>query len=135
MFCCYFLALPVHTSRTLVIDLHAVHAYVAFPRFRIARNHARQRNEPSSVPGPALQDGKIEQGKIVALDHFFAWARGHGFWEELAHLGEHGQHFYFVEKALRRLNIHEGADAIGNFVQRIHFKRQSHAASGAKLID
>ena len=119
----YFLALPVHAGGAFVVDLHAIHAYVPLPCFWIARDHARQRNEASAVFGPALEDGEIEQREIVALDHFFARARGDGLRKELAHLGEHGQHLYFVEETLRGLHVHEAANAFGHFVERIDFER------------
>ena len=130
-----FLPLPVHSGSALVIDLHAVHADVALPGLRIARDHAGQRDEASAIFWPALQDGEIEQRKIVALDHFFTWAGGDGLGEKLAHLGQHRQHLHFVEEALRRLHIHEAADALGDFVERIDFEREPHTAGGAELVD
>ena len=130
-----FLPLPVHAGRAFVIDLHAVHADIALPCFRIARDHAGQRDEASSIFRPALQDGKIEQREIVALDDFFAGAGGNRLRKELSHLGQHGQHLHFVEEALRRFHVHEAANALGDFVERIHFERQPHAARGAELVD
>ena len=79
--------------------------------------------------------GKSSEREVVALDHFFAGAGGDRLGKELAHLGEHGQHFDFVEKALRRLHVHEGADAVGDFVERVDVERQIHAARGAELVD
>src|SRR6266852_1426624 len=128
MFRSYFLPLPMHAGAALVVDLHAVHADVALAGSRIARDHARQCDEPSAIFWPALQDGKIEHREIIALDHFFAWARCDGLGKELAHLGEHGQHLHFVEEALWRLHVHEAADAFGDFIERIDFERESHTA-------
>src|ERR1700676_4674763 len=135
MFGRYFLSLPVHAGGALVVNLHAVHAYVALAGFWIARKYAGQSNEPSGIFGPALQDGKIEQREIVALDHFFTGAGRDGFRKELAYLAEHGEHFYFVEKALRRLHVHESADAFGDFVQIIAFERESHTSGRTELVD
>src|ERR1039457_6224155 len=130
-----FLPLPVHAGSALVIDLHPVHADVALPGRRIARDHAGQRDEASAIFWPAFEDGEIEQREIVALDHFFTWAGGDGLGKKLAHLGKHRQHLHFVEEALRRLHIHEAADALGDFVRRFHFEREPHTAGGAKLVD
>ena len=130
-----FLALPVHAGGAFVVDLHAVHADVAFAGLGIAGDHARQRDEAARILGPALQDGKIQQRKIVALDDFLAGAGGDGLGEELAHLRQHGEHFYFVEETLRRLHVHEGADAVGDLVEGINLKREIHAAGGAELVD
>ncbi len=57
------------------------------------------------------------------------------FGKELAHLGEHGQHLDFVEEALRRLHVHELADAVGDFVECVDFESEIHAAGGAELVD
>ena len=37
----YFLSLPVHAGGVWVVDLHAIHSYVAFAGFGIARDYAR----------------------------------------------------------------------------------------------
>ncbi len=66
---------------------------------------------------------------------FFARAGRNGLREKFPHLRQHRQHFHFVEKALRRLHIHELPDAVGNFIQRIHLQRHPHPALGAELID
>ena len=130
-----FLALPVHAGGALVINLHAVHADVALAGLGVAGDHARQGDEAARILGPALQDGKIEQREIVALDDFLAGAGGDGLGKELPHFRQHGEHFYFVEKTLRRLHIHESADAVGDLVEGIDLKRQIHAAGGAELVD
>ena len=135
MFGGYFLPLPVHARRALVVDLHAIHADVALAGFRVARDHAGQSDEAARVFRPALQDGKIEEREIVAFDDFFAGAGGNCPGKELAHLGQHGQHLYFVEKALRRLDVHEGANAVGDFVEGVDFESAAHAAGRAELID
>ena len=130
-----FLALPVHAGRALVVDLHAVHTDIALTGFGVARDDAGERDEAASVFGPALQDGEIEQREVVALDDFFARAGRNGLREELAHFGEHGEHLDFVEEALRGLDVEETADAIGDFVERVDFEGEIHAAGGAELVD
>jgi hypothetical protein len=131
----YFLALPVHACGALVIDLHAVHAYVALAGFWVAGDYARESDEAARVFRPALEDGEIEEGKIVALDDFFAGAGWNSLWKELAHLSQHGEHFYFVEEALRGFDIHEGSDAVGDFVQGVDFEGAAHATGGTELVD
>ncbi len=129
------LALPVHSGGAVVVNVHAISADVALAGFRIFGYDRGKRNEPSAVLRPALQNRKVEQRKIIVLDHFLARAGGDFLGEELAHLGQHGQHLDFVEQALRRLHIHEELDAVGDLVQRIHVERQPHAALRAKLVD
>ena len=89
---------------------------------------------PASL-GQHCRTGKSQQREIVALDDFLAGAGGDSLGKELAHLRQHGEHLYFVEKALRRLYVHEGADAVGDFVEGINLQRQIHAAGGAELVD
>ena len=76
-----FLALPVHAGGALVVDLHAVHADVALAGFRIAGDDAGQRDETAAILRPALQNGKVEQREVVALDHFLAGRRSRQSWE------------------------------------------------------
>ena len=106
-----FLTLPVHPRRSLIVDLHAVHAEVALAGLRIAGGHTRQGDEPSGVAGPALQDREVEQGEVVALDDFFARAGRHGAREEFSRFCQKRQHLELVEKSLRGLDVHEHADA------------------------
>ena len=130
-----FLALPVHAGGGGVINLDAVHADVALAGFGIAGDHAGQRDEAAAILRPALQDGKIQQREILFLDDFFAWAGGDDLGEELAHIGQHGQHLQLFQKAFRRLHVEQLADAVGDFVQTIHAQRHLHAALGAELVD
>ena len=131
----YFLALPMHASGALVVDLHAIHSDIAFAGFGIAGDDAGEGDETSSVLRPALQDWEIEEGEIITFDDFFARAGGNGFGKEFAHLGEHGEHFDFVEKALGRFDIHEGADAIGDLIEIIDIEREAHTEGGSELVD
>ena len=133
MFGAYFLSLPVHAGGAVVVNLQAVHADVAFAGLGIARDYAGESDEAAGILGPALQDGEVEQREIVALDHFFAGAGGNGFGEELAHLSQHGEHFYFVEEALRGFHVHEDADAVGDFVEGVDAEGELHAGFGAEL--
>ena len=90
-------------------------------------------NLPPSF-GQHCRTGKWLRRSCLA-DDFLARAGGNRLGKELSHLGQHGQHLYFVEKALRRLHVHELADAVGDFVERIHFERHLHAARRAELVD
>jgi hypothetical protein len=82
-----------------------------------------------------LQDRELEDREVVALDDFFAGAGGNGLGEKFSGFGEEREHFEFVEKALRRFEVHENADAVGKFVERIHAEGQLHASFGAELVD
>src|SRR5580704_3493531 len=130
-----FLALPMHAGGAGIEDLHAVHADVALPGSGVARDDAWQRDKTARILGPALQDRKIEKREAIATDDFLAGSGLDGLREELAHLGEHGEHFDFVEKALRGFNVHEGADAVGDFVERVDVEGETHATLGAELVD
>ena len=133
--CSLLLALPMHAGTALVVHLHAIRSGITLTRLEIFGDHRRQRNEAASVLRPALQDGKIQQREIVALDHFLARTGGDFLGEKLAHLGQHGQHLDFVEQPLRRLHVHEVLDPVGDLVERIHVQGQPHAAFGAELIN
>jgi len=111
-----FLALPVHAGGVGIINLHSVTADVALAGLGVAGDYAGQSDEAAGVLRPAFQDGKPVEREIVAADDFFAGAGRDGLGKEFSHLSQHGQHFYFVEKALRGFHVHEGADAVGDFV-------------------
>ena len=130
-----FLALPVHAGRPLVINLHAIHAHVALAGLGIAGHYTWEGDETSPIVRPALQYGEIEQRKVIALDDFLAGAGLNRLGKELSHFRQHGKHFYFVEKALRRFDVHEVANAIGDFVECVHFKREVHAQGRTELVD
>ena len=36
---------------------------------------------------------------------------------------------------MRRLHIHEGANAVGNFIERVDLESKTHALRGPKLVD
>ena len=129
------LALPVHAGAALVVDMQAIHADVALALRRVFGHDRRQRDEAAAVLRPALQDREVEQREVVVLDDFLARPALHFFGEELAQVGQHGQHLDFVEQALGRLHVHEVLDAVGDFVQRVDVERHLHAALGAKLVD
>ncbi len=122
------LALPVHARAVGTIHLEPIGPRISLAGLRIFGDDRRQGDEASAVQRPALQDGKIEQRKVVALDDFLAGAGGNFLGKELAHLGQHGQHLDFVENALRRLDVHEVLDTFSDFVERIHVERHAHAA-------
>src|SRR5579862_4186251 len=103
MFGSDLLALPVHSGASGVVDLHAIATDIALAGIGIASNHAWQCDEPSSIFRPALEDGKIQQREIVTFDNLFARSGGNRFRKEFSHLCEHGEHFHFVEEALRGL--------------------------------
>jgi hypothetical protein len=87
MFGCYFLPLPMRACGFGVVYLEAVHAYVALAGFWVAGDDAGEGNEASRVLRPALQDGEIEERKIVSLDDFFAGAGGDDLGKKLSSFG------------------------------------------------
>ena len=93
MFGRHFLSLCVKAEGVFVVDLEAVHAYVAFAGVGVAGDYARKGDEAAGILRPALEDGEIQQGEIVALDYFFAGAGGDGLGEKLSGFGQEWEHF------------------------------------------
>ena len=90
--------MPVHTRRTVVEDLHAVHADVAHARFGIDRIDHRQGHEAASVRRPAFEDRKRGERRLGPGQHDLlacAPAR-HGPGKPARHLGQHRQGAQFV---------------------------------------
>ncbi len=87
------LPLPMRAEGVGIVHLQAVHSYVAFAGLWVARDYAGESDEAARILGPALQDREVEQGKVIALDYFFAGAGGDSFREKLAGLGEEREAF------------------------------------------
>src|ERR1700719_1428158 len=91
----YLLALPVHAGGFCVVDLHAVHAYVALAGLAtltagVAGDDTGEGNEAASVLRPGFQDGEVEEIDVfAAMDDLFAGGvfGGDEFGEEAAYLG------------------------------------------------
>ena len=64
--------LPVHASRALIVDLHAITAAVALACLRILGENHRQSNEGPAVFGPAVQHRDFLEVNVLA-DHVLAW--------------------------------------------------------------
>ena len=94
----------MHSRSGGVVDLQAVHAYIALAGFWVASGYAGEGDEAAGVLRPALQDGEVEKGKVVVFDYFFAGSGGDGLGEELSGFGEEREHFEFVEEALREIS-------------------------------
>ena len=101
------LALPVHSCGLSVVDLHPVHADIAFACLRIAGDDAGQRDEAASVERPALQHWKIEHAEVFAQDYLLARRifGCHRLREKFADFGEHGQHLQLFKEALGRFHF------------------------------
>ena len=130
-----FLALPVGASGGGVVDLEAVHADIAFAGVGVAGDDAGEGDEASGVLRPALQDGEVEEGEVVALDDFFAGACGDGLGKKPSSFGEERKHFEFIEEALRGFEVHEDADAVGEFIEGVDPEGELHAGFGSELVD
>src|SRR5208283_4698474 len=91
MFRAMLLTLPMHAGAATVVDLHAISPDVALAGLRVLGDDRGQRDESPPVQWPALQDGKIQQREIVALDDFLTWPTRDFLGEEFSHLGEHRQ--------------------------------------------
>ena len=131
------LPLPMHPGRLPVVDLHPVHAHIAFTVARVARHHARQRDKPPAIVRPALQNRKLIQVKTIAQNHFLA--RGvfpaHRLRKCARQCAQLRQHFELVKKSLRRFQIQQASDPLCNLIQPFHAQRQRHPPLTAELID
>lgn len=87
MFSRDFLSLPMRAQRVFVVDLEAVHTEISFAGLRVSRGYAGQGDEAAGVLRPALQDGEIEERKIVVADDFFTGSGGNGLGEEFSRFG------------------------------------------------
>ena len=128
------LGLPVHAGGAFVKNLHAIAAGVSLARLRIFRDHHRPGDVAPAVLRPALKDGKIEKREALGVNHFLAIAAAHDFWEERANFGKLRKHLHFFEDSLRGLHFQKDRNSSGDFVQRIHFERQIHAALGSHEV-
>ena len=89
---------------------------------------------PASL-GQHCRTGKSSNEKLSRLIDFFARPGRHRAREKLAGFRQQRKHLQLVEKSLRRLHIHEHADASGDLVERIDAESKLHARFGAELID
>lgn len=58
-----FLELPVHAGALAVVDLHAIHADVAFAGIGVLSDNAGKCDESAAIMGPAELNGEVEQGR------------------------------------------------------------------------
>ena len=129
----YLLALPVHAGGFGVVDLHAVHAYVALAGFGVAGDDAGEGDEAASVLRPGLEDGELEEVDVcAAMDDLLAGGvfGGDDFGEEAAYLGERGKQLELVHEAGWGFGFEEGADAVGYGVEGVGF--EGEVACGAR---
>ena len=136
MFGAMLLPLPVHAGRALVINLHAIGADVALAGvrdLRVTTDGRVMKRPPSS--GQHWRMGKSSSEKLSCRMTSLHGPERNFLGKKLAHLGQHGQHLDFVEQPLRRLHVHEHADAIGHFVQFVDVERHAHAVLGTELVD
>ena len=120
-----------------VVDLHAVHADVALAGFGVAGDDAGQGDEAAAVLRPGFEDGEVEEIDVfAAVDDLLAGGvfGGDDFGEEAADLGERGQELQLVHEAGWGLGLEQGADAVGDGVERVGFERELHAALAAELV-
>ena len=133
----YLLALPVHAGGFGVVDLHAVHAYVAFACVGVAGDDAGEGDEGASVLGPGFEDGELEEVDVcAAMDDLLAGGvfGGDDFGKEAAYFGKCWEKLELVHEAGWRFGLQEGADAIGYVVERVGFEGQLHAPEAAELV-
>ena len=95
--------LPVHEGRLRVDLLHPVHADVARPRARVARDHGRQRDERGRVARPAVLDRESVE---VGLEHdLLAGARADALGHRVGEALELAEALDLLDEPLRRLHL------------------------------
>ena len=120
-----------------VVDLHAVHAYVALAGFGVAGDDAGEGDEGASVLRPGLEDGEVEEVDVfAAMDDLFARGvfGGDDLGEEVADFGELGRSFILSMKLVGDFGFEEGADAVGDVVEGVGLEGELHAAFAAELV-
>ena len=132
----YLLPLPVHARGLPVVDLHAVHAYVAFSAFGVAGHHAGKGNEASTIQRPALEHGKVQHAEVFAQNYLLTGRvfGGDAAGEKPAHLGQHGQHLQLFHQAFGPFDCEQAFDPACHVVEAIDIERELHAALAAKLV-
>ncbi len=136
MFRPMLLCLPVHPRCPLVVHLQAVHPDISLASLPLPRKHQRKRYKPSAILRPAFQNGKIKKVDVASLpNHFLARAGIHALRKKRPEFRELRQHLDLVEEPLRRFHFQESLDALRDFVQLIHFKRQRHPPHAPKRVD
>src|SRR6266852_5504288 len=103
---------------------------------RIPRKYQWKCDEAPAILRPAFQNGKIKKVDVASLpNHFLARAGIHALRKKRPEFRELRQHLDLVEEPLRRFHFQESLDALRDFVQLIHFKRQRHPPHAPKRVD
>src|SRR5207302_6735186 len=110
--------LPVHSSRSLVENLKTIASAVALARVGIAREDHRKSNVAAAVFGPALEDRKVVERKVIAANHFLARPTRHNLRKKRTHLGELRKHLEFADDSFRHAHLEELGNAPSDFVNR-----------------
>ena len=130
--------MPVHACRTVVEELHAVHADVAHARLGIDRVHHWQGYETPAIGRPALQDRKRRERRLSTRLHdllAFAPPR-HRTREPAGHPGQQRPRPQLVrERRARRHGLpQQSVDPFRKFAERPDTQRQRHAARGTEHV-
>ena len=128
-------SLPVHGCGAFVEDLHAVHAAVALSRLRILAEDQGHGDEAAAVPGPALENGEIQQRELSRLDDLLADTPAHHLRRQGRQFGELGKQFQLVHRTRGGLQVQQGLDPIRNLIHGIDSQGQIHPVVGAKGIN
>ncbi len=130
--------LPVHAHGALIVRLNAVHADVALACLGIFGVAHGQRQIGSTIQGPALQDGKHVDRRVICDDDLLAGRVGHGVWADARQLRQLRDQFDLVEQAFGGPVLHAVQplfDTQAEVVQCVHAQRPGHALGAAEEID
>ncbi len=134
----HLLPLPVHAGGLAVVHLHPIHADIAFAGARIARVHARQRDEPPAIVRPALQNRKRVQveacsRRITSL-HRASLALT-VFGNALVSAPSCGSILSLSNRPSGAFTFISPEMRVRNFLDPLHAQRQRHAPLAAELVD
>ncbi len=107
------------------------------PDFASFGDHAGQRNERPAILRPCRQHRQLAQVDILALQHTClhgASARSITFGKKLPTSASIGSSFSLSSRPVGVGGCKQRANALRDLVQRLHVKRQLHAALGAELV-
>ena len=128
--------LPVHERGAPVDLLHPVHADVADAGRLVLRDHGRERDERGRVERPAALDREHVEVDVVARQHDLLAGR---LRDLLRHrVGDRLQlpeRAHLVDEPLRRLQLEDLAELVGEVVELLDAERHAHALLGAELVD
>ncbi len=130
--------LPVHHQRLSIVLLQAIHAHIALPCHRIARDDLRQRDVRAAIVRPAFEDRQNIQRGILG-DHDFLAGRAARHARPKPDAAQHAEHLAaaldHLAHALRQFRIDQPRQVVPQVFEIVHAQRQRHPPRRAEGVD